>query len=232
MPFTPEQIDRLLNEPIYSWDVSSLLAGIVDFLEFSEGNITWQREREVRRAKQEAEGLEFEPQDAHLLPQAREQIIESAELRFDIGLSQSVRYAGLVTYVTAIEWCAKLFASRLFASLPRKPNRKNEAVHVLEYLNNKVAHRLTREVDVLRQIVFIRNCTVHAAGLVKGDKHETEIRQAVAAVPGFGLSTAGFMGETIHITGGTIERLAREALVWVPSLDNECSNNGTFKRHP
>jgi antitoxin HigA-1 len=38
---------------------------------------------------------------------ARVQIVESAELRFDIGLSQSVRYGGIVAYVTSVEWCMK-----------------------------------------------------------------------------------------------------------------------------
>lgn len=105
MPLTSEQLQRLLDEPIYSWDVCNLLSGTVDFLAFSESNLVWQRRRELQRARERANALEFEPEDGHLLPQAREQIIESAELRFDIGLSQSVRYAGLISFVTAVEWC-------------------------------------------------------------------------------------------------------------------------------
>jgi len=229
---TPEEIDRLLNEPIYSWDVSSLLSGIVDFLAFSERNLSWQRRREVRRAQQEAADLEIEPEDAYFLSQARAQIIESAKLRFDIGLSQSVRYAGLVAFVTSIEWCSRIFAALLSTPMPKRPNGKNEVVHVFEHLNGKVGGRLTGEVDTFRQVVIIRNCVVHSAGLVKNDKYETELRQAIASVKGFGLSTEGFVGETVHIDEGAIDALARSALSWVPALDKECWENGTFKRRP
>ncbi len=136
---TPDELQKLLAQPIYSLDVVTLLSGLVDFLEFSESNLAWQRQREIYRARQEAEALDFGPDDAHLLPRARQHLIESAELRFDVGLSQSVRYAGVVAYVTAIEWCMRLFAERLASPLPRKPRGKNQAVHTLKYLNTRIA---------------------------------------------------------------------------------------------
>ncbi|QQX89271.1 hypothetical protein JJQ59_37615 (plasmid) [Cupriavidus necator] len=52
MPLTPEQLQRLLDEPIDSWDVCNLLSGTVDFLEFSESNLAWQRRRELQRAQE------------------------------------------------------------------------------------------------------------------------------------------------------------------------------------
>lgn len=227
--WTQEQLDRLLNEPMYSWDVSSLLGGIVDFLEFSEGNLSWQRRREVRRAEKEADSLEFKPEDSYFLPQARDQIVESAKYRFDVGLSQRVRHAGLVAYVTSVEWCSRLFETRLKSALPKKPNRMNLAVHILQHIDSKVGHRLAGEIETFRQAVVIRNCVVHSAGVVKGDKREAEIRQAIALVSGFRLSTEAFLGESVHVDEGAIEALARSALAWVPSVDKECSENGTFK---
>ncbi|MDA8351517.1 MAG: hypothetical protein M0038_22465 [Pseudomonadota bacterium] len=232
MPITPDELQRLLDEPIYSWDVSTLLSGIVDFLEFSEQNLTWQRRREIRRAEQEAEELDFGPDDAHLLPEARRQLVESAELRFDIGLSQSVRYAGVIAYVTSIEWCMELFSARLSSPLPKKPRCKNKAVHILEHINTKLPHPRSAEAGTLEHFVFVRNCIAHAAGLVNAYKYAQGVRDAVAALNGFSISNAAGLGDRIHIAAGAIDTLARQALDWIPALDRECSNNGVFKPTP
>ncbi len=229
MPLTPNELQKLLEEPIYSWDVSTLLSGIVDFLEFSERNLNWQRRREIQRARQEAEELDFGPEDAHLLPEARRQLVESAELRFDIGLSQSVRYAGVAAYVTSIEWCMELFSARLSAPAPTKPGRKNKAVHILEHINTKLTHPRSAEAEMLENIVFVRNCIAHAAGLVCVYKHESGVRKAVADLSGFSISSAAGLGDRIHIAAGAVDAIARQALDWIPALDKECSNNGVFK---
>ena len=229
MPLKSDDLQRLLEEPIYSWDVSTLLSGIVDFLDFSERNLDWQRRREIERARQEAEELDFGPEDAHLLPNARRQLVESAELRFDIGLSQSVRYAGVVAYVTSIEWCMTLFAARLSEPAPQRPQRKNAAVHILEHINTKLPRPRSEEATMLERIVFVRNCITHAAGLVRVYKYESGVRKAAAALNGFSISDAAGLGDRIHIDAGAVDDLARRALYWIPALDKECSNNGVFK---
>lgn len=229
MPLTPNELQRLLEELIYSWDVSTLLSGVVDFLEFSERNLDWQRRREIERARQEAEALDFGPEDADVLPGARRHLVESAELRFDIGLSQSVRYAGVVAYVTSVEWCMTLFAGRLSASAPGTPNGKNAAVHILEHINTKLSQPRSAEAATLEHVVFVRNCIAHAAGLVHVYKHENGVRKAVAALNGFSISNAAGLGDRIHIAAGAVDAIARQALDWIPALDKECSNNGVFK---
>ena len=230
---TPEQIQRLLTEPLYSWDVSALLSGIVDYLAFSEQNLASQREQEVQRAREEADAmdaLEFGPENADLVPQARKQIVESAELHFDIVLSQSVRYGGIVAYVTSVEWCMKLFAGRLVLPAPKKPERTNQAVHVLEHLNKLVAVPLSEQASKLQRIVTVRNCIVHAAGLLNEYKYgAAEVRTAITGLNGFSVSNAGWMGDTVHVAAGAVDQLAREALDWIPALDKECSTNGAFK---
>jgi hypothetical protein len=231
MHLTPVQVERFLNEPLYSWDVRTILSGIVDFLDFSERNLAWQREREVRRAMQEANDLELEPEDEHLLPQTRSQIIEAAEWRFDIGLSQSVRRAGLVEYVSSIEWCAKLFAGRLVVAMPPKPSGVNEAVYTLQYLSAKVGNTFAPRIKTFQQLVTLRNCVVHAVGLLKHYRYETELRLAVSSLGGFSISTEGFMGEAVHIASGAVDSVAKEALEWIPQLDEQCSKNGLFKAY-
>ena len=229
MPLKPDDLQRLLEEPIYSWDVSTLLSGIVDFLEFSEQNLNWQRRRAIERARQEAEELDFGPEDTHLLPKARRQLVESAELHFDIGLSQSVRYAGVVAYITSIEWCMKLFSKRLSAREPPKPKDKNAAVHILEHINTKLSQPRSVEAAMLEHVVFVRNCIAHTAGLVSIYTHESGVRKAVATLNGFSISNAAGLGDRLHIAAGAVDALARRALDWIPTLDKECSTNGVFK---
>ncbi len=224
MSLTPEQIDRFLQEPIYSWDILTLLSGIVGYLAFSEQNLAWQRQPEVRRAQKETDGLDLQPECADLLSEAREQIVEYAKLRFDIGLSQSVRYGGVVAYVTSIQWCMKLFGARLVHALPEKPRHKNEAVHALEYLNTRITAPLSAQAAELERVITVRNCMVHAAGLVKDYRYEADVRNAVVALNGF-----SFIGNTVHVAADAVDQMARSALAWVPALDKECSTNGTFK---
>lgn len=228
MTLTPKELQRLIDEPIYSWDVCGLLSGIVDFLEFSENNLQWQRQREVRRARREAEAMDFGPGDDGSLQEARRHTVESAELRFDIGLSQRVRYAGLTAYISAIEWCMKLFRLRLAKSHPKTPRGKNEAVHTLQHLDGLAGNRWAVEAAALEHAVFVRNCIVHAAGLVRGWKYEKEVRASVATLQGFSVSNMSFVGDEIQISAGAVDELAKRALVWVPALDKKCSESGVF----
>lgn len=230
MTLTPKELQRLIDEPIYSWDVCGLLSGIVDFLEFSENNLQSQRQREVRRARREAAALDFGPGDNKSLQEARRYIIESAELRFDIGLSQRVRYAGLIAYISAIEWCMKLFRFRLTKPHTKPPRGKNEAVHTLQHLDGLVGNRWAVEAATLEHTVFIRNCIVHATGLVRGWKFEKEIRRSVAALHGFSVSNMKSVEDEIQISAGAVDELAKRALVWVPALDKECSESGVFRK--
>jgi hypothetical protein len=230
MTLTSGQIQRLLDEPIYSLDVVTLLSGLVDFLQFSEQNIGAQRRRAVAVANQEADVLDLGTENSHLLPQVRRQMVESAELRFDIGLSQSVRYAGMIAYVTAIEWCMKLFAARLSQPLPPKSKTKNEAVHTLKHLNTTVGHRLSAEIATLEGVIYLRNCIVHAAGFVQGYKYEGDVRRVVTSLTGFTMSNANFIGDQIHVQAGAIDHMAQHALIWIPALDEQCSTSGAFKK--
>jgi hypothetical protein len=66
---------------------------------------------------------------------------------------------------------------------------------------------------------------------VKGDKHEAEIWKPIGSIPGFGVSSESFIGESVHIEEDAVDDLARAALVWLPSLDEECTSNGTFRPH-
>lgn len=223
-------LQRLLSQPIYSWEVSALLSSIVDHLEFSESHLAEQRRKEIHKAEEEARLLELAPQDAHLLPQAQAQIIDGVAYRFDIGLSQSVRYAGLIAYVSAVERCTQLFSLRLNLPVGKCPKKKSRSVHLLECLDNAIGNQLAPEIECFEKIVYIRNCIIHSAGVPKGYKHETEIFETINLLPGFRMTNDGLMEECICIEKGAIEILAQNALHWIPLLDEICTTKGILKQ--
>jgi len=206
-----------------------MLGGVIDFLEFSEGNLAWQRQREIRKAQQEGALVEFEPPDEHLAPSYRVHLIESAEYRFDIGLSQNIRYAGLVTFVTALELCAKAFSKRLTQSIEDAPTGENEHVYLFSCLNRLSSSGFDNYIDDLRRLVFARNCIVHAAGFIERYKFEKDIREAVQSLKGFTIWNEDYLGTSIRIEEGAVERYAKAAKEWVPKLDERCTTAEILK---
>jgi hypothetical protein len=226
---TQAELDRLLNQPIYSWDTATMLSGVVDFLEFSEGNLSWQRQREVQKAREEGATVEFDPPDEHLTGQYRFQLIEAAEHRFDVSLSQSIRYGGLVAFITVVEMCAKTFAQRLTKSIPKVPDGENEHIHLLVYLNQESSSGCDGDISDLKNLVYVRNCIVHAAGLVERHKFGREIREIVRALNGFAIWDEDFLGTSIRVEKGAVENYAKRATEWVPKLHERCVTIGILK---
>lgn len=229
MRMSEEELDKLLNQPIYLWDVRMLLAGIVDFLEVSERNLVQQREVALREAEQEAAELDLGEEHEHLIAQAQDQIVEGAKMRFDLGLSQSVRRAGLVAFVSTMEWCALLLKKRMKVPCPETPKRTNESVFVLSYLNGLVGGQFATEVEEFSHLVKVRNCVIHAVGLVDHYQYKAELPIAIGALAGVSLNDGGFMGEAVHIDADAIEAVARRAQDWVWELDRLCAKAGVLR---
>jgi len=226
---TQSDLDRLLDETIYSWDTATMLSGLVDFLEFSEHNLSWQREREIRRARDEGATVELEPPNEHLVGQYRTQLIESAEYRFDVSLSQSVRYAGLVAFVTTAELCAKTFAKALNTRFRDAPDGENEHVHLLACMNGASSSDFGDDIADLRNLVRARNCVVHAAGFLQRYKFEAQVRDALESLRGFAIWDEDYLGVSIRIERGAVESYAKRAAEWVPILHKRSTECGILK---
>src|SRR5712692_5877580 len=161
---TQADLDRLLDQTYYSWNTSVMLSGVIDFLEFSESNLSWQRRREIRKAQQEGDAVDFAPEDQHLAESYRQHLVEGAEYRFDVSLSQRVRYAGLVAFVTTLEWCAKALKHRMARAVTKTPKGENEHVHFFSFLNQLSSAGFGHHIEDLGHLVQVRNCVVHAGG--------------------------------------------------------------------
>jgi hypothetical protein len=202
---------------------------VVDFLRFSEENLAWLRRREIQKAEAEGEAAEFEPPDEDLKETYRNHLVESATYRFDVGLSQSIRYSGLAAFTTAIEFCAKAFLKRLTFSLPPTPREENKHVHLLSILNQKAAAGFDERIVELRNLFRVRNCVVHAAGFVDAYEHEASAREAATTLEGVSIWNEDFLGTSICLKDGAVEKYASAAIQWVPELDKRGTNAGLMK---
>lgn len=187
---TQADLDRLLDQTFYAWDTSTLLSDVTAYLEFSESNLSWQRQQELKRAKQEGDTAKFEPEDEHLEAQYRQQLIEGVEYWFDVSLSQRIRYAGLVAFVTSLEWSSKGFAKYFTKKQPKTPNKQNRHVHFLANLNELSSSGFDTHIEELKKLVQVRDCVVHSAGFLEGEKHDRDIREAVKTLKGRSFSVS------------------------------------------
>src|SRR5690606_10523111 len=184
---TKEDIDRLLSQPMYTWDISTMLRGVVDCLELSEENLSWQRRREIKLAKEEGDNAIFEDEHAHLANSYRSQLIESAEYRFDVTLSQSVRYGGLTAFITTIELCSETFEKSLISKYSKVPDGENKYVYLLLRLNAGSKSKYQNDIDNIRKLVYVRNCIVHAAGLLDRYQFKEPLKETIESLNGFSI---------------------------------------------
>jgi hypothetical protein len=226
--FDPEEF---LNQPLelYSWQTTSMLGSVIDFLKWCEGNFLWQRHREIQTAKKE--GAEFESMlpDEYEIAMHRNDLIREAKYQFEVRLAQSVRYAGLVAFVTALEWCAMDFRRRLPQKPPHEPSKENKHVHLLNWLNQSSSSGFDSHIDDLRRLVHVRNCVAHTAGFVDGYEYENELKESVKSLKGISIWDENDLGTSLCIEEGAVERYAEAAIEWVSTLDERCTTAGILK---
>ena len=150
----PQSFDAeaFLNQPIYAWDTLTLLGDIEDFIDFSEANIEWQLKRELRRLK--TEHAEVIIDDPYTDAQYKDQQIEGTEYRFNVSLAQRVRYSALTALITSVEWSILVLRRRAQFTIPDKPEKLSEAVHLISVFTSKVQQDLSAEEPLLSMLVI------------------------------------------------------------------------------
>lgn len=206
-----------------------MLEGIKSFLEFSESNIALQKHRELRRAKAEVDKVQFTDEEEHLAPQYRDQIIRGVEYRFDTNLSQRVRYSALSALVTTIDWCALSLERRATFDIPKKPKKTNQAVHILRTIENQAKLGIEPHISEIELLFHVRNCVVHAAGLVDSYEHKADLNKSLSKLKGFSVSSDNFLGRSIEIKPGALESYLEAAKQWLPEVEKGCLNIGLLK---
>jgi hypothetical protein len=214
---TVVDFDALMNQPLFGWDSLSLLGDVEDFLDFSEANIDWQLRREIRRVQAEHATLRLE--DPVTEAQYKAQELESVEYRFTVSLAQRVRYSGLTSLITSIEWSLLVLRDRASFNIPAKPPKVNLAVHLLGVYANAAGHNLQEEVQLLELLIQVRNCVVHSAGRIATYEYASDLRTRLLGFSGIKLSTANFLGEGVEIEAGFLQGVLERAKVWLPALE-------------
>ena len=225
---TKLSIDEILNQTFFGLDTLTMLGDVEHFIEFSESNIAWQKQREYCCTERECDEEEFD--DPSVEAQYRDQMLEGVLYRFDVGLAQRIRYAGLTALITTIEWCLLSLRNRAAFIFPEKPNSRNEAVHILEVFNEKTALRLEPKVELLEVLIQVRNCVVHAAGLLDSYRFEQQLRPRLLVLQGIKASDINFLGESIEIQPGFLECMVADFREWLPSIERQASKKGLLKK--
>lgn len=220
--------DTILDQTFFGFDTLTMLGDVEDFIDFSENNISWQKQRALRRAEQECNGDYFD--DPLFEAQYRDQTLKGVEYRFEISLTQRVRYAALVTLITTIEWVLVALKKRAVFKFPKKSEKTNEVVHTLSVFNEKAALSLEYEIHLLNSLIQIRNCIVHAAGLPASYKYEAELRENLASLSGIGFSSMNFLGESIDIEAGFLEGTIKNVRIWLPVVEKALIDRGLLRQ--
>ncbi len=221
---TKLDLDALLDQPLFGLDSLSMLGDVEDFIEFSESNIRSQKHHERRRTEQECNDVGFD--DPHDEAAYRSQRLEGVEFRFEVSLTQRVRYAALTGLITTIEWVLLALKKRASFCFPKKPEKMNDAVHILTVFNDKVKLSLEPKAQFLEHLIFTRNCVVHAAGLLDSYEHGAELRDIIAVMSGLKISNLNFLGDGIEIESGFLEGVIKDVSIWLPTLERAVSEQG------
>ncbi|PCI41937.1 MAG: hypothetical protein COB41_10120 [Proteobacteria bacterium] len=159
-----------------------MLGDIKDFIIFSENNIQRERKLALIHSKIECDKVEFD--DPNLTFQYQQQEIYSVEYRFDVSLTQSIRYAGVVTLVTTIEWCLLSLSQRALFPIKEKEFDKNDSVNILMTFNSKATLNLKKEITFIATLIHIKNCIAHASGLLNSYKYSELLIGEISQING------------------------------------------------
>lgn len=224
----PIDLEVFLDKTFFAIDTFSMLSDIEDFIDFSESNIDWQKRREIRRIDIACDDEHFDnPQEEG---QFHAQTISGVHYRFEVSLAQRVRYAALVSLITTIEWVLFSLKSRSSIKIPKKANGTSDAVHLLIQFNQAASVGLSSKIQTIETLVQVRNCIVHAAGLLASYKYGPELRQRLSTYNGILVSGINLLGDAIEIEQNHLQRVVEDVKGWLPNLENAMQRKGLLRK--
>ena len=173
---------RILNSPIYAFDFQIMIGDVIDYLDFSETHI----ERQLRLELQE---IHRRDKVEDLPPRYRAHLVENAEFRFGVSLPLRVRYSALISLITSVEWSIRHLVKHLHVSVQQCPKNENETIRSMKSLQTLTGVQRNEDIRTFKDLVRVRNCITHSAGLIKDDKYSEQIVESVQRLDGFLLDT-------------------------------------------
>lgn len=209
-------LQEFLDRPNYAIDFRVMIGDVVDFLDFSERNIESQYQ------------LELQAIPAKVAPEDRwiglaEHLEDSAKFRFEVALPLRLRYAVVIALVTSIEWSIRLLVTKLDVNIPSEPRSESRTIREIRELQAVAGMKGEEEIRIARDLVQIRNCIAHSAGLIRHDKRSEDIRSSVDRLDGISLEKMHFLGEHVYIEKGALHPYAEKLKQFVVDLHAQVS---------
>lgn len=210
-------LQDFLNRPMYALDFRIMIGDVVDFLDFSERNIESQFQ------------LELQAIPKMVAPEDRstglvEHLENNANFRFQVALPLRLRYAVVVALVTSIEWSVRLLVKKFNVEVPSKPNSESKLIRRIRGLQVVAGMECEEEIRIVKDLVQIRNCIAHSAGLIRHDGRSEDIRSSVNRFDGFSIEKKHLLGEQVYIEKGALNPYADKLEQFVVDLHARVSS--------
>ena len=212
-------LERLLNEPIYTLDFQYMIGDVEEFLKFSENNIEWQYRRELQDIHRKTETEEFPAE-------YKKHLETNAEHRFKVSLPLRVRYGAVVALTTSVEWSVGFLVKRLKKPVRKKPEGRNGTVHMLLELQQRTGVGITDIVRDYEALVHVRNCIAHSAGIEEHYRFRDQLAEAVNRLAGFALDNWHLFGKHVCIEKGALNPYVRRMSELIVSLHKAANEQG------
>lgn len=221
-----DYFDEILNKPMYLFDFESQFTDLLDFIEFSEGNLEWQRRSHVQSLGRQAKKHNYDSNDYYAE-------LQGIEYRFDINLPRKIRSSSIIAFATSIEWVAAFIDSHKTYAIKKEGKASNKSIHIIRKsilkLKKVLDKTINNNIDILEDIIKIRNCIAHNDGIVNGYRFQSDIEAIINRVKGFSISNEFFIDGSINIQKGAIEPIIKETQEWLLVFIEQCRNNGLIK---
>ena len=224
---TEINLERLLNEPIYAFNFKSMIGSIREFLAFSEANIAKQHIEKRRSIHERVDSGELNFLDEHRDSYV-EHLLENTEHWFTVGLPLQVRYAALLSLITAVEWSIGLLNKQLTQPI-KNQSGCNLTVHSLKILNKRTQLGKMNSIDNYKALVEARNCIVHNAGLERGYKYPDALEQSLERLEGIYLDNWYLYGTHVCIEREALNQYIDEIGETVVDLRAATDKQGLLK---
>jgi hypothetical protein len=215
-------LDDCRTRKHFALSFRALIGDVEDFLEFSETSIESQRQAVLEAIHKIGDPDTFP--DGYL-----EHLLANAEHRFAVSLPIRLRYAALVSLVTTVEWEGRMLRDYALFKIGDRPPGMNEAVHILRRYDAELSLGARTTIGDYERLVHIRNVVAHNAGFVPGYQFESQVREALALLNGFGLEDRIFVGECVKIERGALDPYIRAMSCLMPTIWETADSQGRLK---
>ena len=189
------------DSPIYAFDLQVMIGDVIDYLDFSEAHIEWQLRLKLQEINRR-DNVEDLPSGY------REHLVENAEFRFGVSLPLRIRYSALISLVTSVEWSIRHLVKHLDVPLCGRTKGENKTVREMKSLEARTDMQRDKDIQIFKDLVHVRHCIVHSAGLIKDDKNSAKTVTSVERLDGFSLENWHFFGTHVCIGKGSLNPYA------------------------